>query len=280
MQQTAIITGGTGGMGLATARIIGVDHRIVLADVDGGRLDRAVDELTAAGIEASGTVCDITDRASVDALIDDAERGGHVRALIHTAGVSPQMGDARFIARLNAVGTVNVVESYLRVAGEGDAIVNVASIAGHMSPRLLQPTRAFRLARKDVGAMERKLVGSTRVLPASARAGAAYSTSKAFVIWYTREMAADFGAKGARIVSVSPGSFDTAMGRLEEKSGSAKLLDYAALKRFGKPDEVAEILAFVASTKPGYLTGTDILVDGGTKAGLDLKGMIAMARGN
>jgi NAD(P)-dependent dehydrogenase (short-subunit alcohol dehydrogenase family) len=58
------------------------------------------------------------------------------------------------------------------------------------------------------------------------------------------------------------------------------LLDYAALKRYGGPDEIAELLAFCASDKPGYLTGTDILCDGGTRAGMTVKDMITMARGN
>jgi NAD(P)-dependent dehydrogenase (short-subunit alcohol dehydrogenase family) len=106
----------------------------------------------------------------------------------------------------------------------------------------------------------------------------AYSLSKAFVIWYSRQTAARFGANGARILSVSPGSFDTAMGRLEKKSGSERLIAYAALKRFGTPDEMAELLAFCASGKPGYLTGVDILCDGGTEAGLTLKSMLALAK--
>jgi NAD(P)-dependent dehydrogenase (short-subunit alcohol dehydrogenase family) len=89
-------------------------------------------------------------------------------------------------------------------------------------------------------------------------------------------MAARFGEKGARILSVSPGSFDTSMGRLEEKSGSRELLQFAALKRFGRPEEIAELLAFCAS-KPGYLTGIDILCDGGTLAGMTFKGMMKMA---
>ena len=99
------------------------------------------------------------------------------------------------------------------------------------------------------------------------------------MIWYSHRQAAAFGAKGARVLSVSPGSFDTPMGRLEEESGAGQLLEFAALKRFGQPQEIAELLAFCASDKPGYLTGTDILCDGGTRAGLTLKGMIAMARG-
>lgn len=74
------------------------------------------------------------------------------------------------------------------------------------------------------------------------------------------------------MVSVSPGSFDTTMGRLEQKSGSAALLKAAALKRFGRPEEVAELLAFLASEKAGYITGTDILIDGGTYAGVQRYG--------
>jgi NAD(P)-dependent dehydrogenase (short-subunit alcohol dehydrogenase family) len=58
------------------------------------------------------------------------------------------------------------------------------------------------------------------------------------------------------------------MGRLEEDSGAGKLIERAALHRFGRPDEIAELLAFCASEKPGYLTGVDILCDGGTSAGL------------
>ena len=93
-------------------------------------------------------------------------------------------------------------------------------------------------------------------------------------------MAAAFGRKDARVLSVSPGSFDTEMGRLEKKSGSERMLGFAALKRFGRPEEIAELLAFCASERAGYLTGTDVLCDGGTIAGLTLRGMVAMARGD
>lgn len=279
MTTTAVITGGAGGMGLATAKILGADHRVVIADVNTELLEEAVAELTALGVDASGIRCDITDRGSVDALFDEAEQRGHVRAVVHSAGVSPQMGDAAFIARINAVGTVHLNESYLRYAREGDAVVNVASIAGHMSPAFLQPTGTFKLALNDVARFQQKIEASGRLMPKKSRPGAAYGTSKAFVIWYTRQIARRYGANGARVVSVSPGTFDTTMGRLEVKSGSDKLIDYAALKRFGKPEEVAAVLAFVVSEAPGYLTGVDVLVDGGTKAGLDLKGLLQMARG-
>lgn len=101
--------------------------------------------------------------------------------------------------------------------------------------------------------------------------GLAYAISKAFVIWYTRSLAVAFGERGARIVSVSPGSFDTAMGKLEKDHGAAELLETAAIKRFGRPEEIAAVLAFCAAEASSYLTGVDILVDGGSRAGKEFQ---------
>jgi NAD(P)-dependent dehydrogenase (short-subunit alcohol dehydrogenase family) len=268
MTQTAVITGGTGGMGLATARILGRDHRIVLADLDQGRINQAVSDLAELDIDAAGFVCDITDRASVDRLFESAEEGGHhVRAVVHTAGISPQMGTPDRIARINGIGTVNVAQAFLARASEGDVLVNVASTAGHGLPKVLIPYRSFPLAQTDPAAFERVIVKRARVFGKKLHTGVAYGLSKAFVIWYTRSLAGAFGSKGARVVSVSPGSFDTAMGQLEKDHGASEFLKVSAIKRFGQPEEIAAVLAFCASEEPGYLTGTDILVDGGTRAG-------------
>jgi NAD(P)-dependent dehydrogenase (short-subunit alcohol dehydrogenase family) len=275
----AIITGGAGGMGLATARVIGPERHVVIGDVRADRLDEATAQLRAEGIENTPVTCDLTDRASVDALFARAAQVGDVAAVVHTAGVSPQMGSAEMIIRINALGTVHVAEASLAVATDGFALVNVASIAGHMLPGFLVPTRTYRLALTDHERFARKLVRAASRGPKSMHPGSAYSLSKAFVIWYSRMRAADFGAKGARILSVSPGSFDTDMGRLEEKAGAGKLVEYAALKRFGQPEEIAELLAFCASPKASYLTGIDILCDGGTRAGLGPRDMLTMARG-
>ena len=272
MTRTALITGGTGGMGVATAHLLGHDHRIVLADLDQTRIDTTVAELATLHIDATGFVCDITDRASVDRLFAAAEEGGHhVRAVVHTAGISPQMGAPGKIARINGIGTVNIAQTFLPRAAEGDVLVNVASTAGHGVPKFLIPFRAFPLAETDPAAFERALVNRARVAGKKLHSGLAYGLSKAFVIWYTRALAVAFGARGARIVSVSPGSFDTAMGRLEKDHGASEFLKVSAIKRFGKPEEIAAVLAFAASEEPGYLTGTDILVDGGTRAGQEFR---------
>lgn len=276
--QTTIITGGAGGMGLATAKVIGRDHAVVIADVNQERLDAAVAELGALGITAEAVVCDITDRTSVDALVARANATGELRAVVHTAGVSPLMGKPELIVRINALGTINVTEASLAVATAGFALVNLASIAGHLVPGVLLPKRTFRLALTDSQRFVQKLTASVNRGKQAGRAGTAYSQSKAFVIWYSARMAAAFGAKGARVLSVSPGSFDTAMGRLEKQSGSDRMVEFAALKRFGTPEEMAELLAFCASDKAGYLTGVDILNDGGNRAGLTFRDLLTLGR--
>ncbi|HWI43166.1 MAG TPA: SDR family oxidoreductase [Nocardioides sp.] len=272
----AIVTGGAGGMGLATARILGRDHRVVLGDLGRERIDAAVAALAGEGIDATGSVCDVTDRRSVADLFASAPG---VRAVVHTAGVSPQMGSPERIVRINALGTVHVVEAALEVAGDGFALVNVASSAGHMLPKLLAPTRAYKLSTSDPAAFTDRLTKAAGRGPRRGRSGAAYAMSKNFVQWYSARMAEAFGARGARILSVSPGSFDTEMGRLEDKAGAGALADNSALGRFGRPEEIAELLAFCASDRPGYLTGVDILCDGGSGARMTLKDKIAMARG-
>lgn len=267
MKKITVITGGAGGMGLATAKVLGKDHHVLICDVNPQRLEKAIAELVQLGIGCDSAVCDITDPKSVQALIKQAVAMGKLVSVIHTAGISPQMADPATILKVNALGTVNITNACYEVASEGFALVNVASMAGHMFPDLLLPTRAYPLALTDAESFLKKAQVLSRLMPKKLyRNGMAYGISKNFVIWFSKKSAARFGEKGARVVSVSPGTFDTEMGRLEEKSGSAEMLKKAALKRFGKPEEIAEVLAFCASEKAGYLTGTDILCDGGVVA--------------
>ena len=266
--KVTVITGGAGGMGLATAKVLGRDHHVLISDVNEARLASACSELEQLGVNCDRTVCDVTDRSSVSALIRHATQLGELRSVVHTAGLSPQMADPETILSVNALGTVHVINACYEVACEGFALVNVASMAAHLVPAFLLPRRAYGLALTDPPRFLRRALQLSRLMPSKLyRNGMAYGVSKHFVVWVSQQSAARFGSKGARVLSVSPGSFDTEMGRLEEQSGSAAMLESAALKRFGQPEEIAELLAFVASEKASYLTGTDILCDGGVVAG-------------
>jgi NAD(P)-dependent dehydrogenase (short-subunit alcohol dehydrogenase family) len=278
VRTVAVVTGGGGGMGLATAKLLGAEHRLVLTDVSADRLDAAVVELNGLGIEAEWMVGDVTDRSSVDEVMRRAVSLGELVVVLHTAGVSPQMTDAQRIVRINALGTVNVTAAFSEHARQGSRIVNVASMAGHMVPNAMAPRRAYRHASSDPDRFMAAMMRRINVLPKSQRPSAAYPISKHFVIWYSKRMAAALGAKGARIVSVSPGSIDTEMGRLEESNGGGALLKLAAIKRLGTVQEIADVLAFCASEGASYLTGVDILCDGGTIAGVGWKDLLKLER--
>jgi NAD(P)-dependent dehydrogenase (short-subunit alcohol dehydrogenase family) len=119
------------------------------------------------------------------------------------------------------------------------------------------------------------MVLACNAIPEEARSGYAYAASKNFVRWYSESQAERFNGRGLRIVSISPGSVDTEMGRLEEQAGAGAMVADAAVPRWGKPEEMAELLAFCASEKAGYLTGTDILNDGGVVASMKERARVA-----
>jgi NAD(P)-dependent dehydrogenase (short-subunit alcohol dehydrogenase family) len=276
MNRVSVITGGAGGMGLATAKIVGCDHNVVLCDVRQDRLDAAAVTLHDVGITPTIVNCDVTDRGAVDQLLDIATGVGTLASVIHTAGVSPSMGAAEYVMRTNAIGTVNVNEAFYAKADDGAVIVNVASMAAHMLPAEMTPTGQFRLAIQNSDAFMDAMLTACNMVPENAQSGIAYALSKSFVRWYSQSQAERFNGCGLRIVSVSPGSIDTEMGRLEEHAGT--MVADAAVPRWGKPEEMAELLAF-ASDKAGYLTGTDILNDGGLIASMAERARAAAANG-
>lgn len=275
MSDVTVITGGAGGMGLATAKIVGPDHTVVLCDVRQDRLDAAVAALEDLGITPTAVNCDVTDRQAVTRLFETAAGLGTVVAVIHAAGVSPSMGAADYVMRTNAVGTLNVNEVFYETAGEGAAIVNVASMAAHMLPEEIIPTDQFPQALRDEDAFMADMLAACEIAPEEARPGLAYALSKSFVRWFSTSQAERFNGRGLRIVSVSPGSVDTEMGRLEEQAGAGAMVTDAAVPRWGKAEEMAELFAFCVSARAGYLTGTDILNDGGVIASMRERARVA-----
>jgi NAD(P)-dependent dehydrogenase (short-subunit alcohol dehydrogenase family) len=268
MSRVSVITGGAGGMGTATAKVVGRDRAVVLCDVRPDRLDAAAAELTDLGIATTAVNCDVTDRDAVTQLFEVATGLGALASVIHAAGVSPSMGAADYVMRTNALGTLNVNEVFFETAPAGAAIVNVASMAAHLMPDEMIPTAKFPNVLKDRGAFMVDMLAACAIVPEELQSGIAYAVSKSFVRWYSSSQAERFNGRGLRIVSVSPGSIDTEMGRLEEQAGAGALVADAAVPRWGKPEEMADLLAFCAGDAAGYLTGTDILNDGGVVASM------------
>ena len=278
MANVAVVTGGAGGMGLAVAHALGREATVLISDVSQERVEGAQNELVNAGIDCAATICDVTDPASVGQLVQRAQELGTVVSVVHTAGVSPSMGSAELILKINAVGTVLINQAFLGSRAGVWLWSTWPPSPGTSFRAFLTPTRRYKKSRTDIERFHSDLLAVCNRLPESRRAQLAYVLSKNFVIWYSKALAAQFGSSGARVLSVSPGSFDTAMGKLEADVGAGALAQIGALKRFGHTAEIAELLAFCASDRAGYLTGTDIICDGGVMAAMTLSNKLEIAR--
>ena len=265
MSNICVITGGGSGMGLEAAKLVGKDQKVILVGRTVSKLENALKELAAVGVEAEAHSCDTSDFEAVKELAAYAAGQGNVKTVIHAAGVSPHMTDGEQIFNINALGTIYIDEAFGEVMGSGGVILNVASMAAYMFPQDQIPTQVYQLALSDVNAFKAAGAQIVGAVPEDARTGAAYSISKNFVTWYTAKEAVKLGKKGIRVVSISPGTFNTPMGKIEGEQ-AASIAMMGALGRLGEPEEIAKMMAFMVSDDCSYLSGVDILYDGGTVA--------------
>lgn len=264
MSNVYVITGGSGGMGKAIAELVGKKGTVLLADVNEERLEQTKEELAGKGItDVEYQTVDITDAENVRKLAEKAKSLGTLKGLVHTAGLSPTMADSKRITQVNLVGTGIVLNEFLPLAEAGTVAVCISSMSGHMAPKEGPYTTVLKnpLADHVTETMEQFVQGNP---------GAAYSLSKLGVILIVEDQAWAWGQKGARIVSLSPGTFNTPMGRQEasQQKEMKVLLDNTPLQREGEPKEIATVVDFLISDQASYITGTDILVDGGTTANM------------
>lgn len=230
-------------MGLATAKIIGKEIYIILVGRTAKKLEDALTELNSQGIKAESFACDISDSSSVDKLAAHAKELGTIASVIHAAGMSPHMGDGKKVMEANALGTINIHEAFYNVMEEGSCIVDVSSMSAYLTPSFIMPKGKYKYSRIDKKVFMKKMMERVNLFPQKLRSSAAYGISKNFVIWYARTDAAKFGQKGIRVVSISPGSFETPMGALE-KDEVDEYLKYSALKRLVRVEEIASLMAF------------------------------------
>jgi NAD(P)-dependent dehydrogenase (short-subunit alcohol dehydrogenase family) len=234
--RVAVVTGGGRGIGRGIAdRLVGEGMRVAVLDL--AFPDAVPDDRVAIG-------CDVTDPASVaSAIASVVERFGTVDVLVNNAGIIVEghvadLDPARFRAAMDVnVGGVflmaQAVIPIMRTAGRG-RIINAASFAA------IVPS-----------------VGS-----------AAYAASKAAVVQFTRVLASELGPWGITVNAYAPGMVPTAMNGFAEMppADQDRLLDTLSLRRWQTPDDVADLIVFLASDAAGYITGTLIDVSGGKLA--------------
>ena len=269
MANVCVITGGGSGMGLEAAKFMSKDKIIVISGRTLSKLEGAVEELKALGFEAYAKTCDTSNRESVRELAEYAASLGEIKNVINSAGVSPAMkGTQETILRINALGTVYVNEEFSKLMNAGSVIVDVSSNSAYILPSFIINKKDYLYAETDEDKFVAKLVKKSNMAKGEyQRKGFAYSLSKNFVVWYAKKCAFEYGKKGIRVVSLSPGLIATDMGNLEKEDGGM-LIPFSAEERMGKPEELGFALATVADERNGYLAGVDVLCDGGSTNGM------------
>jgi len=256
-------------MGLACARRMAPTvATIVLVDRDESNLEAVASELEHHA-QVVPMTADVSDPEAMAALAAHVATGSF-RAVAHAAGVSPTMASWRDIVRVDLVGTACIIDALSPLVAAGTAAVCFSSMSaqllglGGVDPvvegALDDPLRPTFL--DDL----RQVAG-----PAIEDSGMAYAWAKRGVQRLVQRVAVEWGRRGGRICSISPGMIDTPQGRQEAAAQPvmAMMLERTPLGREGTADEIAAVVSFLLSDEASFVTGTDLLVDGGVCAAME-----------
>lgn len=265
----AVITGASGGMGRACARLLGGTMDLVLTDASPALNDFAKQlELDGYTIR-SVKVGDFCSSEVIGHLGREASEG--FAALVHTCGLPPS-APWRDIVEVNYVATVRLLDAIIPSVVPGSAAVLIASVAGHLAPFLpeVEALLAEPFASDLLERLEPVLVAELGPAADQTIGTLAYALSKKKVIDICEARAAAWGARGGRIVSISPGMIYTPMGRHEADLDAAAEAQVkgAPAGRWGTAFEIAAAANFLLSPAAAFISGADLRIDGGAVGAL------------
>jgi len=268
VQKDVIVIIGAGGIGLAIARRQGFGRTIFLADWNEDTLRSGADQLRESGYLVESQVVDVTKRASVQALAVAAGALGPVIQVVNTAGLSPNMAPVEKVLEVDLFGTALVFEIFGAVIAPGGAGLVISSMAGHMMrPLPEEDEKQLAYAASDtllsLPCLQPDRVPNSMV---------AYMVAKRANFLRVQAEAIRWGARGARVNAISPGIIVTPLAAHELNSAIGNV--YRAMvaaspaRRMAPPEEIAIAASYLLGPDAGFITGSDLLIDGGVIAAM------------
>jgi NAD(P)-dependent dehydrogenase (short-subunit alcohol dehydrogenase family) len=268
MNREVIVVIGAGGIGLAIARRQGFGKTVLLADFNEETLKTAAESMRNSSYAVETHTVDVSSRESVQTLATSAAALGKVVQVINTAGLSPNMAPVERVLEVDLYGSAVVFDEFEKVIAPGGAGLIISSMAGHMMPAL-PPEHDHALAYTpteellDLPFLQANAVPNTLV---------AYMIAKRANHLRVQASAMTWGARGARVNSLSPGIIVTplALHELNSEIGDIYRTMVAAspANRMASPDEIAIAASFLLGPDAGFITGSDLLIDGGVIAAM------------
>ena len=261
-----MIVTGAGQISLAIARRMGRGKKIILGDKSKENAAAIADILTKAGFDVEPVVMDISDRASIQAMVEKAQRCGEVTAMVCGAGVSPSQAPIEVILKVDLYGTAVLMEEVGKVIARGGVGVVISSQSGHRMPALTpEQDRALAMTPTE------ELLSLDFLQPDKIHDTLhAYQLAKRCNEKRTMYEAVRWGERGARINDIAPGIIVTPLA-IDEFNGPRgdfykNMFAKCPAGRPGTADEVADVAEFLMSERAQFITGATFLVDGGATA--------------
>lgn len=268
MTKDVIVVIGAGGIGQAIARRQGFGKTVLLADANEQTLAKAAADLSKASYAVVTQVVDVSSRGSVRALAEAATSHGPVQQVINTAGLSPNMAPVKKLLEVDLYGSAVVFEEFGKVIAPGGAGLIISSMAGHMM-RQLPEADEHQLASVPADDLLALPCLQPEAIPNTL---VAYMVAKRANFLRVQAEAMKWGERGARVNAISPGIIVTPLAAHELNSEIGDIyramVEASPSKRMAPPDEIAVAASFLLGPDAGFITGSDLLIDGGVIAAM------------
>lgn len=259
-----IVTGGASGLGLAYAEALaGHRARVTLIDIDGDAAAAQASRLRGEGLDVRAAAADVTDRAALDRVIDEAAAVyGRLDVAFANAGIDPGPGFIRFPdGSGQARAADGALERYSDERWNRVIEINLNGIfaTARAAARHMRPRRSGRII----------ITTSVAATVVQTVIGSAYLAAKAGARHFMHSIALELAADGITVNAIAPGVFATSIGggRTLDPGVQATLADVIPMHRVGQPDDIKALALFLASPASAYITGQEIVIDGGMTLG-------------